>query len=100
VLRQELGVAPPELYRRERKRTARKLALLDDRDAADTLAEACPYTVGELCDEDRLPLEPKLRRGDGTLVISGGIRYAIDGSAASVDEVDHVSGPRNVGGSP
>ena len=57
ALRQELEAALPELYRRERKRTARKLALFDDREAADALPEACPYTVRELCDEDWLPPE-------------------------------------------
>ncbi len=58
ALRQELEAALPELYRRERKRTARKLALFDDREAADALPEVCPYTVRELCDEDWLPPEP------------------------------------------
>jgi hypothetical protein len=55
TLRRELEAALPDLYRRERKRTARKLALFDEPEAAVRLPEACPYTLAQLIDEDWLP---------------------------------------------
>lgn len=56
TLRRELAAALPELYRRERKRTARKLALSGDRTAAEALPADCPYTVAQLLDEDWFPV--------------------------------------------
>jgi hypothetical protein len=54
-LRRELEAALPELYRRERKRTARKLALYGEPEAAEALPLDCPYTVEQIVDEDWLP---------------------------------------------
>ncbi len=55
TLLKDLEAALPDLYRRERKRTARKLRLFDDPSAADALPETCPYTLTQLLDEDWLP---------------------------------------------
>lgn len=55
TLRRELEAALPDLYRRERKRTATKLRLMGEPDAAAALPAECPYTLAELLDEDWLP---------------------------------------------
>ena len=54
-LRKSLEAALPDLYRRERKRTARKLRLFDDAEAADALPEECQYRLEQLLNEDWLP---------------------------------------------
>jgi hypothetical protein len=54
-LRRELEAALPELYRRERRRTARKLRLMGEPEAAAALPEDCPYPLARLLDEDWLP---------------------------------------------
>lgn len=55
TLRRELAATLADLYRRERKRTARKLTLFGDREAADALPAACPYTLAQLLGEDWFP---------------------------------------------
>jgi hypothetical protein len=55
TLRRELEAALPDLYRRERKRTAKKLKLMGEPEAADALPAECPYTIEQLLDEDWLP---------------------------------------------
>lgn len=55
TLRRELELALADVYRGERKRTARKLALSDDRAAAAALPVQCPYTLEHLLDEDWFP---------------------------------------------
>lgn len=55
TLRRDLEASLAELYRRERKRTARKLTLFKEPDAAAALPEDCPFTVEQLLDEDWWP---------------------------------------------
>ena len=54
-LRRELDAVLPAVYQAERKRTARKLALYGEADAAAALPPACPYGTNELLDEDWFP---------------------------------------------
>jgi hypothetical protein len=55
TLLKDLETALPDLYRRERNRTARKLLLFDDPTAANALPETCPYSLEQFLDEDWLP---------------------------------------------
>lgn len=50
-----LAEALPDLYRRERKRTARKLALYGEPAAAAMLPENSPFTPAQLADDDWWP---------------------------------------------
>jgi hypothetical protein len=58
-LRQEVEAALPDLYRRERKRTARELELFGEAGAASALPEDCPFTMDQLLDEDWFPEPPR-----------------------------------------
>ncbi len=55
TLRGELELALADIYRGERKRTARKLALSGDRAAAAALPAECPYSLDRLLDDDWFP---------------------------------------------
>ena len=54
-IRREVAAALPDLYVRERRSTARKLALYDEPDVATRLPAECPYSFDQLLDEDWWP---------------------------------------------
>jgi hypothetical protein len=60
VLRRELEAALPDLYLRQRRRLARKLAAYGDDALAEALPATCPYTLRQILDEGWYPPEARV----------------------------------------
>ncbi len=55
-LRRDVDARPPELYALARRRAAQALTRYGAVDAADTLPEACPYSLARLLDDAWFPV--------------------------------------------